>query len=327
MLIKNKNIKLSVIMPSKNEVEGIAYALEAWTGICEGLDCEIIVVDDSDDETPEIVQQYMERYKSIKLIKGEGRGVGAARNLGFKHSTGEIIRWTDADGNLESLNEGLVKRRKRWLYSVLESFEDEEVDIVFSPGELWITDSILADGCSIQRIDFDRSSEPVAYRKSVFRGLPISEGITVGEDMDSAMKAMRDRRKEACTSEPIYFFAPVFTLKHLISSHLWYGEDYLAFLKKHKKRGFVNVVGCLGYFAAVLLIPLAIFSWLFIFPFIFGVFMEYARQLKKFNICREKNLLSAWFFIPFPAYVQRVAFSVGFIAGMVKNIVRRFLRT
>lgn len=312
-------MKLSIIMPSKNEAEGIAYALKSWIRLCEGLNYEIIVVDDSDDETPNIVKKFMEEYKNIKLIKGERKGVGAARNLGFTHSIGEIIIWSDADGNPENLKDDLIKGRTKWLRSVLECFDDEEVDMVYSPCDLWITDSLLANACSIARIDFDVSSIAFAYRRSVFKGLPISDGITVGEDVDMFLRAFRNARKKAVSKEPYLFYAPIFRLSDLVASHLWYGKEYLAFLRKHKKQGFVNVGGCFAYFGAVLFLPFTFLSWIFSIPFIFGIFAEYARQLKKFNICRKKKLILAWFFIPFPAYVQRIAFSIGFIIGLLKR--------
>ena len=312
-------MKLSVIIPSKNEADGIAYALESWVKICEGLDYEIVVVDDSDDETPEIVKKFAKKYKNIRLIRGEGKGVGAARNLGFKHSSGDIIIWSDADGNPETVKDSYVRYQRKWLRSVLECFKDEEVDIVFSPCELWITNSLIANACSIARIDFDVSSVAFAYRKSVFRSLPISERITVGEDVDMFLTALKNARKKGISKEPALFFAPVFSFRNLVSSHTWYGREYLAFAKKHKKRGLINIGGCFAYFVAVLLLPLTLVNWIFAIPFVVGVFGEYARQLKKFKMCIKRGLLLAWFFVPIPAYIQRIAFSTGFIVGLIKR--------
>jgi len=272
-------MKLSIIMPSKNEAEGIAYALEGWIRICEGLDYEIIVVDDSDDETPKIVKKFTEKYENIRLINGERKGVGC--------------------------------------------FEDEKVDLVYSSGKLWVTESLLANACSIARIDFDVSSVAFAYRRSVFKELPISKGITVGEDMDMFLTALKNARKKGVSNEPILFFAPVFNLKDLIGSHIWYGKEYLTFAKKHKKQGLINIGGCFVYFIAALLLLLTFVNWIFAMPFIVGVLGEYVRQLKKFNICRKRGLLIAWFFVPVPAYIQRIAFSVGFVSGLLRLLKKR----
>ena len=316
-------MKLSIIIPSKNEANGIAYALEGWIRICEGLDYEIIVVDDSNDETPEIVKKFAERYKNIKLVYGERKGVGAARNLGFRHSTGEIIIWSDADGHPNNLREEILKAKRKWLLSTLECFKDEEVDIVFSPGDILVTDNLLANACTIARVDFDVSSVALAYRRSVFKGFPISERITVGEDMDMFLRALRNARKKAISIEPYLVFYPsLLNIREVIASHLWYGREYLPFMKKHMKHGLVNVCGCFAYFVASLLLPFVFLNWIFATPFILGVLVEYARQFKKFSVCRRKKLLHAWFLIPVPAYIQRIAFSLGFIGCLIDSIRR-----
>ena len=77
--------------------------------------------------------------------------------------------------------------------------------------------------------------------------------------------------------------------------------------------------GCFAYFTAVLLLPLSLINWIFAMPFIIGVIAEYARQRKKFSICKSKKLLHAWFFIPIPAYIQRIAFSLGFIESLIRR--------
>ena len=60
-----------------------------------GDDVEIIVVDDSDDITRELVDAYGD---AIKVIRPERRqGVYHARNLGIEAATGEIIGFLNAD--------------------------------------------------------------------------------------------------------------------------------------------------------------------------------------------------------------------------------------
>lgn len=56
---------------------------------------EIIVVDDgSTDDTREILHSFGDR---ITVLVQENRGVSAARNLGIKHSHGELIAFLDSD--------------------------------------------------------------------------------------------------------------------------------------------------------------------------------------------------------------------------------------
>jgi len=96
----------------------------------------------------------------------------------------------------------------------------------------------------------------------------------------------------------------------------------LPFLMKNKKPGLINLCGCLVYTGAVLMLPFAFLNLIFVIPFVIGILAEYLRQLKKFNICRKKKLTHAWFFILIPAYVQRIAFSIGFIIGLIKRVLK-----
>jgi glycosyltransferase involved in cell wall biosynthesis len=86
----------SIVIPCRNEAADIAETLEA----CLALDwerVEILVIDDSTDETPEIVLRYKDR--GVRLIHREENrnGCCGARNLGMQLATGEIVVLVNAD--------------------------------------------------------------------------------------------------------------------------------------------------------------------------------------------------------------------------------------
>ena len=87
---------VSIVIPARNEAKDIAATLEACLAIEYGPK-EIIVVDDSTDETPQIVGQYAER--GVRLIhRSQNRnGCCGARNLGMQSAEGEIIVLMNAD--------------------------------------------------------------------------------------------------------------------------------------------------------------------------------------------------------------------------------------
>lgn len=97
-----QSVTLSVVIPALNEEDGIAtivqriHAVETALGGV-GVDrLEIIVVDDgSKDRTAEIAASF----PYVTLVKHPvNRGYGAAIKTGFRHATGELLAFTDADG-------------------------------------------------------------------------------------------------------------------------------------------------------------------------------------------------------------------------------------
>lgn len=96
--------KLSIIIPAKNEEKRISRTLSVYGQFFSShrtdISVEIIVViNDSDDSTSKIVDDYVSKYSFIKKIETSyASGKGGAVALGFKQATGDFIGFTDADG-------------------------------------------------------------------------------------------------------------------------------------------------------------------------------------------------------------------------------------
>lgn len=86
-------MKVSIVIPTYNEEKDIAATIQALLAL-DYSDIEIVIVDDSTDDTPQIIR----RYSEVKLIRPEKReGRCGARNLGILSATGEIIVILNAD--------------------------------------------------------------------------------------------------------------------------------------------------------------------------------------------------------------------------------------
>lgn len=86
---------VSVIIPSYNASEFISDAIDSVLEQ-DYRPIEIIVVDDgSTDSTREVVSKY--EVQEVKYYYKENGGVSSARNYGIKKSSGEFIRFVDAD--------------------------------------------------------------------------------------------------------------------------------------------------------------------------------------------------------------------------------------
>ena len=91
---------LSIVIPCYNEENTISECLENVLKIAdENLSLEIIIVDDcSSDKSPEIINQYAQKYSEIKSVKLEkNSGKGAALRTGFMEATGDYVAVQDAD--------------------------------------------------------------------------------------------------------------------------------------------------------------------------------------------------------------------------------------
>ena len=91
---------LSVVIPTKNEQENVGPLVERIHAALRKLPYEIVFVDDSDDETPQVILGLAGSYP-VRLIARSGKersgGLAGAVVEGMKHSEGEYICVLDAD--------------------------------------------------------------------------------------------------------------------------------------------------------------------------------------------------------------------------------------
>ena len=95
---ETRPIKVSVVIPARNEEKYISRCLDSILANDYGSDSfEIIVVDGmSRDRTREIVVGYARRHPFIRLLENPRRIIPAALNIGIREAQGEIIVRMDA---------------------------------------------------------------------------------------------------------------------------------------------------------------------------------------------------------------------------------------
>jgi 1,2-diacylglycerol 3-alpha-glucosyltransferase len=101
---------LSLCLPARNEQEVIADTLLGAVAVLPEFveDFEVLVIDDgSQDQTAAIVARCAEQDSHIRLLRHEqNRGYGAAVATGLRAARGDLISFSDADGQFNYLDLG-----------------------------------------------------------------------------------------------------------------------------------------------------------------------------------------------------------------------------
>ena len=111
----------SIVVPYFRSRSTVAYALESAQRASQGLDVEILLVDDG--STPPAEQDLKGlRHAPHRIIQQENRGLLFARLRGLQEAKGDFILFLDADD--------LIGSQK--LRGALDAFADPEVVTVYT---------------------------------------------------------------------------------------------------------------------------------------------------------------------------------------------------
>jgi glycosyltransferase involved in cell wall biosynthesis len=110
---RDKDILVSVVIPSFNAESTIAATLTSVAGQQCDFPFEVIVVDSSADSTPQIISK---RFPQVKCIhRQEKTPAAAARNLGARSASGKYIAFLDSDCVVD----------EEWLQMMMENYNED----------------------------------------------------------------------------------------------------------------------------------------------------------------------------------------------------------
>jgi len=176
-----KEYNVTVLIPARNEAHNISSCLDSLVKQNYPRDkLEIIVIDDdSDDRTGEIVESYSVKYPCIRLIYLGPCPAGVspkkrALQVGVEAAEGEIIFTTDAD----------CQASPAWISAMMTHFEPEVGMVIGCVGFSKASEQNLFQkiqslefiGLTLAGIGSARAGDPIianganlAFRKSVFK--------------------------------------------------------------------------------------------------------------------------------------------------------------
>ncbi len=322
---------VSIVIPTRNEESYIEKCLDACLSQTYPSEkIEIIVVDGmSQDRTKEIVKQYTQNYKNIKLLDNPKKITPSAMNIGIKESKGDIV--IKVDGHSKISNNYVEK-------SVEKLSTNDEVWAVGGPietigksriaeGIAYAMSSRFGVGNSLFRTLKDNQKDVfvdtvpfAAFPRWVFDrvGLFDEEFVrTQDYEMNLRIRKMGGKILLTPALRSIYFSRR--NLKGLFRQYFQYGFYKVKVIKKHKipigVRYLIPPAG-LVLFLVSLLVGLLTNSFLLpiclLCLYVSILFLGAGISLIK-NFKREKLLLPVIFTI------LHLSFSLGFLSGLFRD--------
>lgn len=145
--------KLSIIIPIYNTEKYLGKCLDSILAQTFG-DFEVICIDDgSTDNSSEILTEYAQEDRRVKVIYQKNKRAGVARNNGLAKATGEFISFVDSDDWIEPNT-----------YELAFKNITEEIDLLCFGAKIVIDDS------SEGKIDTKHLENIKQYQKINFKG-------------------------------------------------------------------------------------------------------------------------------------------------------------
>ncbi|MBN1916650.1 MAG: glycosyltransferase [Verrucomicrobia bacterium] len=182
---------VSVVIPARNEESNIRTCIEALHRLDYPKDrLEIIIADGmSGDRTREIAESL-----GAIVVENPGLYVADGRHVGFEHSKGEFVAFSDADCVVD----------RGWIRDALKYFDDPTVGAVSGPtlvppnetrfgrGAAWAFSLAVAGGASCQADTITRAREVrdmpggncICRREVIEQVMPLATGLVASEDVE-----------------------------------------------------------------------------------------------------------------------------------------------
>ena len=179
---------ISIIIPAYNIENYIAKCLDSLLNQTY-KNIEIIVVNDgSSDNTGKVIDDYVSKYKNIKVIHKENAGVSAARNKGIEVANGDYIGFVDGDDTVDEdmfgvLMHNAIKYNADISHCGYKMVFPSRIDYYYNTGilveqdnELGLKDLIIG-----QRVEPGLVNK--LYKKELFKTVRLNEKIKINEDL------------------------------------------------------------------------------------------------------------------------------------------------
>jgi len=302
--------KVSIIIPAYNEEETLGKLLDSLMKLnYPKKKLEVIVVDDgSTDRTGEIVK----KFKRVKLIKGRHKGVGAARNLGWKKSKNDIILFLDAD----------MKVTTNYVKEIIKPLDKPRVAGCDHEEKLLNKKSLISRLLYLRKVPGWKRNPLVlrSVKKEILKEVKgIDSEYGYFDDQVLGIKILergyiivRSKKAKVWHREPE-------SLKDLWRQSRWIGKSIIFSFKGYKKMALKRILFpllCASLPIYLIFLFLAFPFWfLGIVGLILFLIIEIQRSVKTYQMTKWKES----FLTPFFDFVSMFMICIGIVIGLISK--------
>jgi len=319
------NPKISVVIPAYNAEKTIEDTIKALLNQdYPKKGYEILIVNDGSTDS---TREKIKKFKIVKLFEQKHKGPAAARNLGVKHSKGDIILFTDAD----------CIPAKNWIKNMIKPFEDKDIAAVAGTYKTLNKENLIARFIGYEIEDRHRKMRnkktidfvgtySAGYRKNIFlkfKGFDITFPTSSGEDPELSFRMSKEGYKIVFNPKTFVYHQHPNTLIKFIKQKFWRGFWRIHLYKKHKGKIFRHSytpksiyleITFLGF--SIVLLTLNIFGLILLFYGLSTLFLTFLLTLPlSFRIFKKDKITGI--LSPLLIFLRNFAIGLGILCGLI----------
>jgi glycosyltransferase involved in cell wall biosynthesis len=230
-------VRISVVVPTRDRVEHLGRCLHALAmQDAEGL--EVVVVDDGSRDRGAVMSATA-RVPGARVMRTSGAGPAAARNLGARAATGEVICFTDDDCEPEPAWARLLGERARLAGAAAGRTVSPQGAVATVVASQAITNHLQLASLSPggDRLGFSPTCNLACSRQAI-AALPFDESFpdAAGEDRDWSARAVAAGMAPAFVPRAVVVHRQRLTPAGFLRQQVRYGRGASRFRRRASER-------------------------------------------------------------------------------------------
>jgi glycosyltransferase involved in cell wall biosynthesis len=321
---------ISIVIPVRDEEAHLGAVLDDLTSQDYPRDrFEILVVDgQSTDGTAEVVKRYASLgFPRVQLFSNPGRLSSSGRNVGIRHSRGELVLFVD--GHCRITNRSLLSDSVRIMQETDAQCLCRPQPLTL-PGNTWFQDTVAYARATLighgrdstiyaTEVEgfVDPTSSGAAYRRSVFERVGLyDEHFDACEDVEFNHRVYRAGIPSYTSPQLTVAYQPRSSLSGLFQQMLRYGRGRFRLMQKHKKAASLSQLVPAAFVAGLVLLGAGSLAWNLGRLLLLVVLLAYAALLLGFSAAlRVRRGWRSFLVAPSIYMTIHFGFGVGYWAG------------